>query len=145
MEKSTIIKTITKKIRVKNGSCPNGHSLMSDDVLFDGQRAVAVNVRSNGNSSTLYLNPFYGKFEYKCSLELKIGEVVDMTCPTCGVSLLVEEMCKICNVKMFAIHLPDGGQVEGCPKVGCHNHSLTIVDLDAQLERMYVDETKVMM
>jgi hypothetical protein len=46
---------------------------------------------------------------------------------------------------MFAVHLPDGGQVEACPKIGCHNHSLKIVDLDEQLERMYVDETKVQM
>jgi hypothetical protein len=46
---------------------------------------------------------------------------------------------------MFSIKLAAGGEVAACPKVGCHNHQLVIVDLDAQLGRLYDDETKPMM
>jgi hypothetical protein len=130
------------RIRVGNGMCPAGHSLMSDEVLFNGERAVALNVRFSGKSGMLYLNPFYGIFEFKCEFEVERGTVVELFCPECKVELTIDEVCRLCNIQMAAVHLPDGGQVEICPKVGCHNHALKIVDLDSQLERMYVDETK---
>ena len=133
------------KIRVKRGACPNGHSLMTDQKLFDGEQAVKVKAIASGHSGMLYLNPFYGKFEYESEIPLNEGEIIEIFCPECDVSLAIEEMCRLCDIEMFAVHLPDGGQVEACPKIGCHNHSLKIVDLDEQLARMYVDETKVQM
>ena len=68
-----------------------------------------------------------------------------MFCPDCDVSLSIDAMCAMCNIHMFAVHLPDGGEVQSCPKVGCHRHALKIVDIDEQLGRMYVDETKFQM
>ncbi len=145
MKTSSSIPALSGRIRVSQGSCPRGHSLMSASTLLDGERAVSATVRIAGREGMIYLNPFYGKFEYECDLAIKPGDIVDLFCPSCGVSLAVDTLCRFCNIRMFAIHLPDGGQVEGCPKVGCHNHSLTIVDLDTQLERMYVEETKIQM
>ncbi len=145
MENSSFIKEVAKNIRVKNGMCPNGHSLMSEDKLFDGEAAIAVHVKLGGRSGKIFLNPFFGRFDYESEVPLKAGDVVDLSCPECEVSLSVDTICKLCDIPMFAIQLPDGGQVEACPKVGCHKHSLKIVDLDAQLARMYVDETKVQM
>lgn len=142
---NAIIEKISGSLRVKEGQCPNGHSLMSDDKKFDNERAICVQVKIGGRMGKLYFNPFYGKYEYECDIELKENDIVDVSCPDCGVSLTVETTCNLCNIPMFAIQLPDGGEVEACPKVGCHKHSLTIVDLDAQLDRMYVNETKVKM
>jgi len=142
MGDNTFLKKITASLAIKEGRCPNGHSLMTDAVRFDGQRAVTVTVRVGGRTGELFLNPFYGRFEYRCDLDLKRGDVVALSCPECGASLTIDTVCRLCNIPMFAVHLPDGGLVEACPKIGCHNHSLKIVDLDAQLERMYVDETK---
>lgn len=141
-----MVKKLTGNIRVAEGKCPNGHALMNDERLFDGQRAISVRVRNRGREGTIHLNPFYGRFEFDCDIPLERGDIVELFCPECEAALKVEEICRMCNIPMFAIHLPDGGQVEACPKVGCHNHALKIVDLDAQLERMYVDEeTKVQM
>jgi len=145
MDDPSIVKKISARLRVKSGMCPNGHSLMSDDIEFDGQKAVTIEVRKAGLKGKVHLNPFYGRFEFKSSLSLKKGDVIEAFCPQCGVSLAIDTICRLCNIPMFAIQLPDGGQVESCPKAGCHNHSLKIVDLDAQLERMYVDETKFQM
>lgn len=143
---SDIVKNLARHIRVADATCPNGHSLMSDEKTFDGQRAIRLRVTFGGHTGMIYLNPFYGKFEYESDIPLEPGAVVDLTCPTCKTSLKVDDNCNLCNIPMFAIHLPDGGQVEACPRVGCHKHSLTIVDLDKQLERMYVEaETKVQM
>jgi len=135
----------TGRIRVSEGRCPKGHSLMSDEVLFKGQPAVALEVRLAGRAGMIYLNPFYGIFEFRSDIELHPNDIVELFCPECETSLTIDEMCKLCNIPMAAIQLPDGGQVEVCPKVGCHNHALKIVDLDAQLERMYIDETKFQM
>jgi hypothetical protein len=141
----TVLKQIAASLAVKEGRCPNGHSLMSSAKLFDGQKAIWATVRVGGREGEIFFNPFYGRFEYTCSFELKPSDVVSVSCPECGVSLTVDTMCRMCDIPMFAIHLPDGGQVEACPKVGCRNHSLKIVDLDAQLARMYVGETKIQM
>ena len=145
MSDSSIIKKLAKNVRIGNGTCPNGHSLMSKDKLFDGEKSLMVHARSAGQSGMLYMNPFYGRFEYDCEFVLNKGDIVELLCPECEVNLEIDIMCKLCNIPMFAIQLPDGGQVEACPTIGCHNHSLKIVDLDEQLERMYVDETKVQM
>ena len=91
------------------------------------------------------MNPFYDSFDYQCSLVLSEGQIVEAFCPECDTSLTIDTVCALCNIQMFAIHLPDGGEVEVCPKVGCHNHALKIVDLDEQLSRMYVDETTFQM
>ena len=136
----SIIEKVKKRLRVAEGRCPSGHSLMSAERLFDGQLAIALTVRNRGRMGTIFLNPFYGRFEFECDIPLERGEIVELFCPECETALKVSDPCRMCNIPMFAIHLPDGGQVEACPKVGCHNHSLKIVDLDAQLERMYVDE-----
>jgi len=145
MGDNTLLKKISASLAVKECSCRNGHSLMTEAVRFDGQNAITATVRVGGRAGVIFLNPFYGRFEYKCDLDLKKGDVVELACPECGAPLTVDTICRLCNIPMFAVHLPDGGQVEACPKVGCHNHALKIIDLDAQLERMYVGETKFQM
>jgi hypothetical protein len=139
------LKQIAANLAVKDGRCSNGHSLMTDVVLFDGQKAIGAVARVGGREGNIFLNPFYGRFEYRCDLDLKGGDVVALSCPECGVSLTIDTMCRMCDIPMFAVQLPDGGQVEACPKVGCRNHSLKIIDLDALLDRMYVGETKFQM
>jgi len=145
MMEELILKVPAGRICIKDGRCPAGHSLMAKDKLMDGKPAIVAEVRLKGRAGTIYLNPFYGKFGYECDLPLTQDDIVALACPTCGVSLAVEQMCRLCNIPMFAVHLPDGGQVEACPRIGCHNHSLTIIDMDAQLDRYYGDETRFKM
>ncbi len=142
---SKIPQNLVGRIRVGSGTCPAGHSLMVEDKKFDGERAIAVKVRLAGHSGMLYLHPFYGKHEYESDVSMKKGDVIEVFCPECNVPLAIDEQCKLCNIPMFAVCLPDGGQVEACPTIGCHRHSLTIVNLDEQLDRMYVAETKIQM
>ncbi len=130
------------KILVRHGSCPAGCSLINREVLLDGQPALSLLVRVQGKTGLIHLNPFYGVFDYECDLPLRKGDVVDVYCPHCGGSLSVVEQCGLCQVSMFAIQLPDGGEVRVCPRVGCHNHHLTIVDLDAQFSQLYDEERR---
>ena len=136
------IKIQPGRILIHEGHCPNGCSLINPDKPMFGKPAISALVRLRGASGMIHLNPYYGIFEYESDLELGPGDTVDLYCPHCNASLSVEELCGMCNAPMFAIHLPDGGEVRACPKMDCNNHSLTIVDLDAQIAEFYNEERR---
>ncbi|RME24867.1 MAG: hypothetical protein D6806_08920 [Deltaproteobacteria bacterium] len=140
-----IVRVPSGKVRVKEGKCPNGCSLMNTDKLMSGKPAVTLLLRLKGQSGLIHLNPYYGVFEYESDIPLEKGDVVDMFCPHCGTSLMTEQECQMCHAPMFVIHLPKGGEVRVCPRVGCQNHQLTIVDLEAQFAELYEDERRPMM
>ena len=136
------IKVPPGKIYIKNGSCPNGCHLANPAKLMSGKPAYTTLVRVHGQTGQIHFNAYFGLFEYECDLQLHDGDIVGLYCPHCNVSLASTEPCPICRVPMFTIHLPDGGEVRACPKVGCKNHHLTIVDLDAQFADYYNEETR---
>lgn len=137
-----ILKIPPGSVLIKDGRCPNGCSLMNPDKKMSGKAAVSALVRLRGESGMIHFDPYYGKFDYECDLDPRDGDVVDLYCPHCGTSLSVPDQCNMCHVPMFAIQLPDGGEIRACPSVGCHNHHLTIVDLDAQFAAYYNEERR---
>ena len=141
MEEITL-KVPAGKIRIKKGYCPHGCSLIDPDHLFNGRPSITLKGRLRGTSGLFHFNPFYGIFEYESELEVQNGDNIDFYCPHCETSLSVEEMCGLCHIPMFAVQLPDGGEVRACPMVGCRNHHLTIVDLDAQFALLYNEERR---
>lgn len=142
MTEEVRVKIPKGKILVKDGMCPNGCSVMNPNKILSGKPAITVMVRNRGATGVIHFDPYYGNFDYECDIELKQDDIVGVYCPHCQVSLSVEEMCRFCEVPMFAIHLPDGGEVRACPTVGCHNHELTIVDMDDQLAEYFSDEKR---
>lgn len=136
------VKVPPGKVCIHDGRCPNGCSLMNPKKVLSNRPAITATIRLRGNAGTIHLDPHYGIFDYFTDLELRQGDIVDLYCPHCNVSLAVEEQCRICRVPMFAVHLPGGGEVRACPTVGCRNHTLTIVDLDAQIASYYSDERR---
>jgi len=141
-----VVRVAPGKVRIKDGHCPKGCSLMDDAVKLSGVPSIKVEASLEGRRAPLHLNALYGVHEFRTSLPLRAGQVVEMFCPSCGASLTdPESLCGMCKIPMFAIQLGDGGQVEACPKIGCHNHKLVVMDLDAQLGRLYDDELKPIM
>ena len=140
MMEQLVVKVPSGTVRIKNGFCPNGHSLINAEKLVDGKPSLALTIRIGARKGMLYHSSYYGRFEYESEIPLKAGDMLKMLCPHCGISLTADDLCGICHVPMFEIQLPGGGQVQACRKVGCHNHTLMIVDLDAQLGRLYDDD-----
>jgi len=130
------------KLQIAEVRCPQGDSLISDEVKLQNTPSIKVMARLQGLKGPIYLSAFFGDFTYQTSLELKKGDVVELFCPECGHSLSIDEICRACGATMFAVHLPDGGRIEACPRIGCHNHKLTLVDLDTQFLRFYSNETQ---
>ncbi len=105
--------------------------------MISGFAAVKVLLRQGGRRGTGYLDPVLGSFQNQSEIDVPEGEIVEMLCPTCQVSLQTEsETCPICYAPMFAISLPNGGTLKGCMRNGCHRHKLLLVEAAAQRETL---------
>jgi hypothetical protein len=133
------------EIRVRRGSfavtdarCPKGCSLMVPEVPIHGHPSIGVRLSFGDQRALFYLDPVFGSFDNRCDIEIPEGQLVELRCLACGESLRSEEgACPICAADMFVLHLPNGGIVEGCLRKGCFGHKLRIVDLDAQILRLF--------
>jgi len=125
-------------IVIRHACCPNGCNLMDQTTQIHGLPSICVRYLVDGRSGLAHLDPLYGRFDNMHDWEPPAGTVVEFSCPTCNVSLRSrDESCRICSAPMFTIVLTSG-QVEGCLRQGCHYHSMTIVDHDALMQRLFV-------
>jgi hypothetical protein len=144
MEKLTV-EVPSQAIRIKEAGCPNGHSVMDPDFpMGDAPSIKLILVSPEGVESTVHVNPWYGNFELHATVPLKDGEIYEVLCPVCRTDLRSPELerCTFCGARMLGLTLPRGGIVEACSRKGCHNHRLKVVDLSAQLAKMFDLDTK---
>ncbi len=143
MEKLTV-EIPSQSICIKEAFCPNGHSLMTPDHPLGGCPSIRVHaVSDSGREGDIYLNAWYGNFEVEATISMKEGEVFEIYCPTCRVDLRrPDERCAFCGARMFQLQLPRGSIVEACSRRGCHNHRLKVVDISAQLGRIFDFDTR---
>jgi len=141
MKKSTEkleINLPAKSIHVSHAKCPNGHSLMDEEIKINNLPSVKLTVKSKDLEGTINLDPVYGSFKNKCDIKIPKGEVVDLFCTKCGISLKDDfETCSVCSAPMFTLHLPHGGIIEGCLRHGCVEHVLKIVEPEELLKRLF--------
>jgi hypothetical protein len=127
-------------LHVHHARCPNGCSLMSETVQIEGYPAITVAASYRGKAGFVHLDPAYGSFENIVEIDVPEGEVVDFSCPHCGVSLRhATETCNTCSSPIFVIHLPHGSLVEGCLREGCFSHKLVLSELGDQLAGEFSD------
>lgn len=137
MEKLTV-EVPSESLCIRNAQCPAGHSLMDEDHPMGGVPSIRLIAETGDEAGDVFLNAHYGNFEVETALPVKDGEVYDMSCPTCHVSLRAEEdRCIFCGAPMFVLRMPKGGQVHACSRRACHNHKLKIVDVSAQLAELF--------
>ncbi|MCF7884953.1 MAG: hypothetical protein K9M80_00520 [Candidatus Marinimicrobia bacterium] len=131
-----------KVVDVQHAYCPKGCNLMSDKVKIGGLDSILVDLEYNDERGKVYLDPEYGSFNHKFEIEVPEGEVVELFCPHCGVSLTEEgEKCNTCSSPVFHLDLPDQGTLIGCLKKGCFDHKLKVVSFDSmhlQLDNDYI-------
>ena len=119
----------SKSLRVQHAQCPNRHNLMDPDHLINGYASVTLNVKYKDIFGCIHLDPVYGSFKNISEIDIPDGETVEFYCPTCNVSLLLEQViCEECGANMFGVYLPHGGRVEACTRNGCQNHNLKLAD-----------------
>lgn len=137
-----VVEIPAKVIHIEHATCHRGCNLMAPDVTIHGHPAIKLMAEYEDQRGLLYLDPVYGSFDNVSDLDIPEGAVATFSCPTCGESLAsTEETCNSCSASLFVLKLPRGSVVEGCLRKGCHKHRLKIVDLDAQLLRLYEEDT----
>ena len=134
--------TDPKVIDIQSAHCPNGCDLMCEDVKIRGMKSIRVKLRWQDKEGFIYLDPEFGKYEHISDLEIPDGEVVEFICPHCSMSLKnEEETCRSCSSPTFTLDLPGEGQISGCLKKGCFDHTLKIESFESmqlQLEEGFV-------
>jgi len=137
------IEVPSKTINLKNATCPNGHSLISEEITFHNYNSIKLKIRFGNQSGFLYLDPVYGSYNHvEEGVKIPKGKVVEVLCPECEENLLDEhETCPLCASPLFVIHLPKGSIAEGCTKKGCLYHKIKILDNEEQLSRLFENRT----
>jgi hypothetical protein len=105
--------------------CPNGHDLVSRRACFNNHPGILLRVRGRGGDGLVALSPVYGeKCRVSLDVELAEGEVLDLSCPTCGAALPAYAPCP-CGAQLstlFQTPRPDYSNCIGvCNRVGCVN------------------------
>jgi hypothetical protein len=121
---------------------------MDPSLPISGYPSIKVVLQYGDIKGNVHLDPVYGSFHNIFDVELPEGIVVEMFCPTCGTSMKIDEdrVCDWCFSPLFSLYLPNGGLLEGCLKVGCHQHKLKLVDVDEQLGLLHgLDEIQLLM
>lgn len=73
----------------------------------------------------------YGSSEHQLNGMPDFDENVELMCPDCSASLIVEgELCPDCGSPIYAYEVPLKGLVQGCLKEGCGWHQWEQVDSD---------------
>ncbi len=130
-----VLEVPVQALHIEHAACPNGHGLMDTSVPINGFPSIKVILQYGDAKGIVHLDPVYGSFHNIFDVDIPDEVIVNMYCPICNVSMQVEEerACDWCFSPLFMLYLPKGGVLEGCLKVGCHQHKLKIVDVDEQL------------
>lgn len=133
-------------VHIQSAHCPNGCDLMSEDVKIHAMKSIKVKLRSRNKEGYIYLDPEFGSYKHVSEVDLTEGEIVEFYCPKCGVSLKNEtETCRSCSAPTFTFDLPGEGEISGCLRSGCFEHTLKIVSFESMQLQIDEEFVKVIM
>ncbi|MCX6996994.1 MAG: ATP-binding protein [Kiritimatiellaeota bacterium] len=121
--------------QIKQACCPKRHNLIDDTVRTDGKPSVRLKARCGRDEGFVYVDPMYGKGAHRQGVAFEEGKTVQLVCPECSVSLMVEkETCPLCQSGIYAFDIPSGGIVKGCSRAGCGWQQWSEVDASGNKE-----------
>lgn len=142
----TSVSEQVRMVYIQTAHCPNGCDLMCEKVKIRDLNSICVKIHYKDQEGFIYLDPEFGSYEHISELDVPDGEIVRFSCPHCGVSLVDEtETCRTCSAPVFTLVLPNEGEVSGCLRKGCFDHTLKIESFEALQLRIDEDFVKVIM
>lgn len=115
--------------------CQHGHSLITNEIHIHGEPAIKLKVKLNNCDGILFLDAFWGShvklYNFIPNSYDKV-EIVDIFCPICGDSLLIDEDCpgeNCSSQKMVQMLLPGSNRILACARFGCPEHKIEINNL----------------
>jgi hypothetical protein len=127
--------------------CPNGHSLMVDNVRLHGEPSICVTLRVGRTEGRIYLDAFWGSHDklYSFLPDSKATEPEnsDLMCPACGMTLVtvMKKACTTCGSSQLAVLQLPGAQnrIMICAKLGCPWHRIVAEDIAHKYTEMVDD------
>lgn len=128
--------------------CPNGHSLMVDNVRLHAEPSISLTLRIGKTEGMLYLDSFWGShdklYNFIPDTTATNSTENDVMCPACACSLMMkqeEQHCKSCgSEKVFAMLLPGSrNRILACATLGCPWHRIVAEDIPDQAVAMVDD------
>jgi hypothetical protein len=116
--------------------CPNGHDLMATNVRIHGEPSVRIEIDTGASRGLVFVDAFWGGHDKLYNFIPILSEShphLDVFCPTCKVSLVVDAKCRqqgCSSTKALALALPGGkNRILACAKLGCPGHHIEIGDV----------------
>ena len=127
--------------------CPNGHSLMVDNVRLHGEPSIWLTLRIGNTEGTVFLDSFWGShdklYSFIPNLKDAESEKNDVMCPSCGCSLvaLMKKGCKTCGSnRIIVMHLPGAqNKIMACARLGCPWHRIVAEEIPHKYTGMVDD------
>jgi len=103
--------------------CPNGHSLISDRVDFNGFKGIVLKIIKNDIEGFIAFSPIWGdKSRFVLDINIEDGETLTFLCPTCNVQLPISLNCN-CGGSYIILYTDEFANftetVSFCNRVGC--------------------------
>jgi len=115
-------------------NCFHCHRSLEDDSFrIDNLPSVKTTVVCKAGKGFLHMSSTYGDFQTEASVPLEEGEVVELYCPHCGKSLVIDEDCKECDAPIARVDIDAGGVIHFCTKKGCTYHHIEFEDVTNDL------------
>lgn len=110
---------------VKECFCQNGHNLINKRVSFSGFDGIYLRAGTGNQEGYIGLSPIYGeKCRISLDIDLKSGEISQLSCPFCGIGLPVFSTCH-CGARIMTLFLnPRADFTDSigiCGRVDCTN------------------------
>jgi len=128
--------------------CPNGHSLMVDNVRLHAEPSISLAMRVGTTAVMIFLDSFGGShdklYNFIPDPDPAGGEMNDVMCPVCACSLVLKQSelkCRTCgSTRVFVMHLPGSqNRILACATLGCPWHKIVAEDIPDQAAAMVDD------
>ena len=113
---------------VKECFCHNGHSLISEQAVFNGFNGILIKVKRKDASGLVALSPVYGyKSRVSLDLLLKENEIWEIYCPECDEALPIFSSCECGGDKISLFlnkHADFAHCILLCNRIDCFNAAI---------------------
>ncbi len=95
--------------------CPQGHDLVSSRAMFNGRSGILLKVKKDHRRGLIALSPIYGdKTRVSLDIDLVSGELLQLLCPMCSISLPVYTQCNRCGGEVIALFTTPALEFSDC-------------------------------
>lgn len=123
--------------------CPQGHSILTETALFQGHPGLTLKLKNKTCEGLLVISPILGdRDRIFIDFEKRVGEVVDICCPTCSEPFPVYNACP-CGAHLVALFTSPKTRFSQCigicQRLGClHSELLSERDLRLYSRQNYL-------